>query len=175
MKKDSLLIIGNALAFQLLWFAAVLGGSGWAWSVLAPMVLIQCLAGGHWRRDGRMLLIGGGLCLALEPLWLASSLLVYQQWHSQWLAPPWIWALWLGFAVSFHYSLYWLQGRPWLAALIGAIGGVVSVTAGLRLGAAVTPQGWLPFAMVYGGAWALAVPFMAWVAGRQDHREEHYA
>ena len=100
----------------------------------------------------------------MEPLWLRPEVLQYRNWDQHWRAPHWVWTLWLGFAVSFRYSLNWLCGRPVLAALLGALGGVFSVTMGIRLGAATAPQGWLLLAMVYGVSWAIAVPLLAQVA-----------
>ncbi|MDX1803583.1 MAG: DUF2878 domain-containing protein [Alcanivorax sp.] len=170
----------NALTFQLLWFAAVAGAAhGWAWlawPVLLTMVSLQGRGRNHWQRDVLMLLTGALFCLITEPVWLVVSLLKYVHWSDHWLAPHWVWALWLGFAVSFHYSLRWLQGRWWLASMLGAFGSVVSVSTGIKLGAAVAPQGWLPLALVYGVVWALAAPLMAVVARRlEDNLGGHYA
>lgn len=52
-----------------------------------------------------------------------------------WLCAPWLCALWYLFATTLHQSLRWLEGRTWLAALIGGIAGPVSYRAGEVLGA----------------------------------------
>ena len=51
------------------------------------------------------------------------------------MAPVWIAALWALFATTLNSSLAWLQGRPALAALFGALGGPLSYWAGERMGA----------------------------------------
>ena len=143
MKRLPAPLIINFVGFQLLWAAAVFGGAremSWpSWTVLAVMLAGQWWFDPRWSKNVAMLLWGLVLCLLLEPIWLSSGLLAYTGWQHPWLAPAWIWALWLGFAVSFHYSLNWLCGRPWLGAAFGAIGGVFSVTMGMRLGAASAP------------------------------------
>ncbi|ASK33436.1 hypothetical protein CEK62_03065 [Alcanivorax sp. N3-2A] len=160
----------NFVGFQLLWFVAVYGGAqGWGDAALAVLVVMQAgvwALGRPWRRDLPLLCAGAFACIVLEPVWMVPGLIHYQGWSYSWLAPGWIWALWLGFAVSFNYCLAWLCGRPLLAALFGGIGGVISVTVGIRLGAATTPQGWLPLALSYAAIWALVVPALALLAQR---------
>lgn len=165
MKHSFPALLVNFAGYQLLWVAAVYGAArDWpraAWCVLIPMVLLSSLLSGRCRDDLKMLLAGAVACLVFEPLWLAPALIHYVHWHRHWLAPGWIWALWLGFAVSFNYCLAWLRQRLWLAALFGAVGGVVSVTIGVRIGAASLPHGWWPLALAYGFGWLLAVPLLA--------------
>ena len=114
-------------------------------------------------------------CVLFEPLWLAPSLLEYADWSRQWVAPDWIWALWLGFAVSFNYCLAWLRPKLLLASLFGAFGGVFSVTVGINFGAATTPQGWWLLALSYGAVWSMVVPALAYLARRLDEERDRYA
>lgn len=171
-KRRFLLVFFNALAFQCLWVAAVFGSmKGWAWMawvLLGVMLLVQARVSGQWRRDAASMLCAGCLCLLLEPVWMLSDVLAYRQWPIAWLAPHWIWALWLALGLCLHSSLAWLQPRPVLAAAFGAMGGVSSVTLGVDMGAAQAPQGWWPLALIYGGIWALAVPFLAKAAQWQQ-------
>ncbi|WP_372653544.1 DUF2878 domain-containing protein [Alcanivorax borkumensis] len=168
MNLPANVVIVNFLAFQLLWPAAVLGASlGWAmlaWCVLLAMLITQVALTGRWRNDGVLVVAGAALCVVMEPLWLLTDVLEYRNWPHRWWAPHWVWALWMGFAVSFRYSLGWLCGRPVLAALFGAVGGVFSVTMGMRFGAASAPQGWVLLAVIYAIGWAIAVPILAQVA-----------
>lgn len=170
MKTQSSAVLINAIGFHTLWLVAVFGAAGgwslWVWPVVISMFVLQASVTGQWRRDLQTLLYGALLCLLLEPIWLLLQVVSYHQWQSLWLAPHWIWALWLSFAVSFHYSFSWLQRRYWLAAAFGGIGGVFSVTMGMQFGAAEAPMGWLSFALIYGPLWAVAVPLLAFVTGR---------
>lgn len=170
MNKSFAALAVNFVGFQLLWFAAVYGAAaGWplaAWGVLVPTVLLCWYFNHQWRDDLPMLCAGAVACLLFEPLWIAPGLIHYVNWNRDWLAPGWIWALWLGFAISFNYCLRWLRERLWLAAVFGGVGGVMSVTVGIKIGAAFAPMGWWPMAIAYGVGWALAVPVLAGLSRR---------
>ena len=88
-------------------------------------------------------------------------------WASAAIAPAWILALWITFALTFTQSLAWLQTHLWLAALLGLLGGPLAY-----LGAS---RGWqvVSFAdpawhglLCLGLGWALATPALAWLARR---------
>lgn len=163
-------ILGNAVLFQALWFAAVLGAAqGLQWPALATLLALVTLAlgsGASWRAEGRMALAGLLAGVLAERLWLSLGLIEYRlAWSSGW-PPLWIMMLWVGFAMSLNHSLAWLQGRVRLAALFGAVGSIASVLAGVRCGAASAPAGLLPLAVCYGLVWALLVPALAWWAAR---------
>lgn len=183
MNRSFAALAVNFVGFQLLWFVAVYGGArgwdGWALAVLVVMQGLVWAINRGWRRDLPLLAAGALACALCEPAWLAPGLIRYQDWSLNWLAPAWIWALWLGFAVSFNYSLAWLRPRLLLAALFGGVGGVFSVTVGIHLGAASTPHGWWPLAMTYCVVWALVVPALAYgarrLAGGADKEVHDYA
>lgn len=163
-------MIGNFVLFQLLWFAAIFGAAA---DLLAPVLLVLVvllLLGPLFERpfaaDLRMAGIGLLVGLLVEPLWIGAGLIEYRLQFHVLLPPVWILALWVGFAVSFNYSLAWLQGRRLLAAGFGGVGSVLSVLAGLRFGAAEAPAGLLPLALAYGGLWAILVPTLAQLAQR---------
>jgi len=163
-------ILGNAVLFQGLWLAAVLGASlGRQWPALVMLLALVALAvgsGASWRAAGRMALAGLLAGMLAERVWLSLGLIEYRlAWSPVW-PPVWIMVLWVAFAMSLNHSLAWLQGRVWLAAVFGAIGSVGSVLAGVRWGAASAPAGWLPLAVWYGLVWALLVPALAWWAAR---------
>jgi hypothetical protein len=77
----------------------------------------------------------------------------------------WLVALWALFATTLNGSLRMLQGRPWLAAGLGAVGGPLAYYAGARLGALELVQ---PAAMMaaLALAWALATPLLLLLARR---------
>src|SRR5436190_14499843 len=83
-----------------------------------------------------------------------------------WIVPPWIIALWIGFATLPRFSLAWLARRPAAAALLGAIGGPLSFLGGVRMGAiAPRPESaltWIVLAMEY----AIVTPLLLWLAPR---------
>lgn len=166
--------IANFIGFQLLWAAVVWGGAKgvWylGWPFLALMLLLQWAAGRPDRqvltRDLAMMLVGWLVCLMLEPMLLLSHVLDYRHWPHSAAAPGGIWALWAGFAVTLYYSLGWLRGKLWLAALVGGAGGAFSMMAGINIGAAQAPRGLSTLLIVYGIVWAALVPVMVVLSDR---------
>ena len=119
----------------------------------------------------RLLLAALGIGLLLESVWVGSGLLDYAAWP--WAGPPaWILALWCAFALVVVPLLGYLHRRPWLAAVLGAVGGPLAY-----LGAA---SGWdaLRFSeprwhalLALGAGWALAMPALAALAARGLQRD----
>ena len=133
-------ILINFAAFQLGWFSAVLGaakGMPWAGPLVIALVLIL-----HFYQAKRPVEeFGLVLVSAFIGTWFDSMLVAFGwvsypsgQWHAM-LAPYWIIAMWMLFATTLNLSLTWLRGRPWLAAVVGAISGPLTYVAGTKLGA----------------------------------------
>jgi hypothetical protein len=170
--------VAHFAAFQLFWFAAVLGAArGHVW--LGALALLPYLA---WilRRDrGRARLAArwlaaGALGSLIDGALAALGLLVYPTapagWPP-WLVPPFIAGLWIAFATLPHVSLAWLASRPALAALLGAIGGPLSFAAGVRAGAVAHGPSLLATNAVLALEYALATPLLLrWLAPRSPAR-----
>jgi hypothetical protein len=120
--------IANLVAFQAVWFSAVIGaanGLPWAGPVAASV-----FAAAHfvWTSDRagdfRLLLIALPMGLVADSLLAATGLLRFDSpWPSEHFAPAWILAMWAGFALTLNHSMAFLRGRWWLAALFGLVGG----------------------------------------------------
>ena len=132
-------LAGFAL-FQAAWFACGLGAAHGrsAWGVLAVAVAVALTwaasnaRGDELRLTALALLMG----LAWDTALLQRGLLAYASpGPLPSLAPLWILTLWALFATLLRGPLAWLQGRPLLAALLGAVGGPLSYLAAVRLGA----------------------------------------
>jgi len=156
---------GNLLGYQLVWFAAVIGaGRGQWWPALAAAVLFgawQLTLSRQRMLELRLVIAAAVLGTLLDGGLAASGLLRYAA-ASIALpaggAPLWILALWCAFALTLTQSLRWLQPRPWLAMLFGAIGGPLAYLGAARGFGAVAfaaPE-WLAMAWLALG-WALAV------------------
>ncbi|WP_426700378.1 DUF2878 domain-containing protein [Rhodanobacter sp. Col0626] len=162
----------SLIGYQLVWFAAVIGaGHGLAWPGVAGMLVYagcQLLLARHWRVDLTLMATAFVFGFMLDGGLIRAGLASYAAaWPGLAIAPAWILALWMTFALTFSQSLTWLQTRLWLAALLGLLGGPIAY-----LGAA---RGWhvVSFAepawrglLWLGVGWALATPALARVARR---------
>lgn len=162
----------NFIAFQLGWFACVLGAAnGLPW--LGPIVVLAAV-GLHLARalrplpELRLVVYAMLLGLGVDSLLLATGWLSYPS--GMWLpglAPYWIVAMWGLFATTLNLSLGWLRGRPLLAAVTGAVGGPLSYLAGQKLGGIelLAPG---PALIALAVAWGVAMPLLAGLAARLD-------
>jgi hypothetical protein len=154
----------NAVMFNLTWFAIVLTQS----SVLAPMILIaHLLAHFYWVGRGRKELLLVGLVTvfgaAVDQLLFSAG--VFNVGGQLALAPLWLTCLWPVFATTLLHAFKGLQHRMVLAALVGAAGGALSYSAGVRLTAVEfgAPL-WGPF--ILAAVWAVVFPLLLQVATR---------
>jgi len=87
------------------------------------------------------------------------------------LPPLWLLSLWPVFASAMRrgHSLEWLQSRPLLAAVIGAVVGPLSYAGGGRLGALELDG--LRSLVTIGACWAFAMPALALLARRLERRD----
>jgi hypothetical protein len=127
----------NAVLFQAVWFAAVIGaGSGRAWpgvlavAVFAAVTLVNRDTRASDLRLMAVAAVAGGL---LDSVFVATGLLRYAApWPLPGLAPAWIVALWVGLALGLHHSLRWLRPHPARAALLGALAAPLSYLGAAR-------------------------------------------
>ena len=162
----------SLVGYQAVWFAAVIGaGHGMAWPGVASMLVyavVQLTCSRNWRTDLTLMAAAVLFGFLLDGTLIRSGLASYAAgWPSVAVAPAWILALWVAFALTFSQSLHYLQRRLWLAALLGLVGGPLAY-----IGAA---RGWhvVNFAdptwrslLVLAIGWALATPALAWLARR---------
>jgi Protein of unknown function (DUF2878) len=163
-------VIVNFMAFQIGWFACVLGaawGRPWIGTAIAAAVValhLWCVA-----RPGQELrLIAAALAIGLawDSLLMNLGLVTFQSgFPLEYAAPQWILALWALFATTLNVSLRWLQGRWLVAALLGAAAGPLSYWAGMRLGALVLPE-LLPALLALAVGWGAMTPLLLVVARR---------
>jgi hypothetical protein len=162
----------NFAAFQIGWFACVLGAAnGLPW--LGPVVVLAVVAL-HLAMVRRplpelyLLMAAMLIGLVLDSLLLATGWLRYSA--GLWLpglAPYWIIAMWALFATTLNVSLGWMRGRPVLTVLMGAVGGPLSYLAGEKLGAIELTQT-IPAVAALSLAWAIAMPLLMRLADRFD-------
>lgn len=162
----------NFLWTQLAWFAAVLGAAQGlpAWGALPALAVLlwHLRLAPRPRPEAALLLLAAALGSACDALVLRQGVLAYTsgQWSAA-MPPAWMAALWAVFATSLNVTLRWLHGRPWLAALIGAVAGPLAFLSGARLGAAelLEPQRALALLAL---EWAIVLPILTACARRLD-------
>ncbi|NOT31985.1 MAG: DUF2878 domain-containing protein [Planctomycetes bacterium] len=163
--------LANFLLFQGAWFVTVAGAArGAVWlgpATFAAVVAVHLLLVSERARELRFLLLAGVLGTIADTVLAALGATAYPSSEAAWhlpIVPPWITALWIGFATLPRFSLAWLVRRPGLAALLGAVGGPLSYLAGARLGAVAVSseplETWSTLAVEY----ALATPLLLWLA-----------
>jgi hypothetical protein len=167
----------NFVAFQLGWFACVLGAAkGLPWAGVLVVLAVVALHLARARRplpELRLIGLAMALGLLVDSLLLATGWLSYPAglwlpgpWGS-YLAPYWIVAMWALFATTLNVSMGWLRGRPWLAVLMGAVGGPLSYLGGEELGAIELTEPVAAMAAL-AVAWAVAMPLLMKAAERLD-------
>lgn len=157
-------------AYELVWFAAVLGaGRGLAWPGVAAVGLFAA-----WRLsvsrcpqvELRLLAVTVLLALALEGVWVRAGLIVYSAPWPLATAPAWLIGLWVAFALTLVPLFRHLHSRPLLAGVLGAVGGPLAYLGGARAHALQFPaplwRGLLALAL----GWAIVVPSLTSLASR---------
>ncbi len=164
--------IGNFVVFQAAWFAAVLGAAH-GQPALGTLCVVAAIA---WHlavsaRPARE----AWLVLAACAIGLVFESFVVWQGHVRYpsgqpiagLAPYWMVALWGLLAIALNVTMRWLRGKPWLAALLGAVAGPAAFASGVRLGGAQFVQA-RPALLTLAVAWSLLTPLLVWLSVRLD-------
>ncbi|GAB2627967.1 DUF2878 domain-containing protein [Novilysobacter erysipheiresistens] len=161
----------NLVGYQLVWFAAVIGagrGSPW-WGVVAAVVFVAAQGGtSPWRGSDVRVVAGALACgVVLDGGLALTGWLGYAAATPALLAPLWILALWAAFAMTINHSLGFLHGRPWLAAVFGAVGGPLAYLGAARGFAAVELVAPVPALVSLAAGWALALPLLVRLGRRR--------
>jgi len=165
-------IVANFVAFQLGWFACVLGAAhGLPW---AGSTVVLAIVAWHLRRAVRpraelvLVLIAAGIGALWDSALAALGLVQFP--HGvliEGTAPHWMVALWMVFATTLNLSLAWLKRSLALAAAFGGVGGPLAYLGGAKLGALVlVEQGPALAALALG--WGVLTPLLIAVARRCD-------
>ena len=161
------------IGYEFVWFAAVIGaGHGVVWPGVAAAALFLAWRIGNSRSRGvEIRLFAAALVIGavLEACWVGTGLIRYAAAWPVGSAPAWLLALWASFGLTIVPLFGWLQARPWLGAVLGAVGGPLSYWAAARgwHAASFPPR---PFASLAALAlgWAAALPLLTTLARRLD-------
>jgi hypothetical protein len=156
-------LLFNFVAYQLAWFACVLGAAHHlplAGAALAIAVTAVHLA---LRRDAselRLVACAAAIGFLVDSALVRAHFVEFAAASLDGWAPLWMVCLWMAFATTLNHSLRWLTSRPWVATLIGAIGGPLTYLAGAKLGA-MTLASPMPAMLLIAGLWAFAMGILS--------------
>ena len=151
--------LGNAVLFQLGWFACVLGGNS-PWLLLAAgALLVHLLFISRSLAEVRLVVVVCVLGSTVDSLLLNADVFAFKQ--PGIVIPFWLMLLWALLAITLNHCLAWTAKPWWRAVLLGAIGGPLSYYAGQRLGAVQFPLGLWPtlagLSLLWAGLFAVLV------------------
>ncbi len=160
----------NFVAFQLAWFACVLGGAhdrvAAGTLAVAAVVALHLAIAPQPGPEARLVAIVTAIGLAWDSLIVSLGLMSYPAGtFSPGVAPVWILAMWALFATTLNLSMGWLKGRPWLAVAFGAVGGPLAYLAGKKLGGVEMSEPALAL-LAQGLGWAVMMPLLLRLAAR---------
>lgn len=165
-------LVINIVAFQIGWFACVLGAAN-ALPLLGPAVVAGAVAL-HLSRSSRpapefaLIMVAGALGAVWDSALVASGWIVYPSGTLiTGFAPYWIVAMWMLFATTLNVSLRWLHNRIALAVIVGGISGPLAFYAGAQLGG-VTFIDQRTGLIALGFGWAVMLPLLSEIAARLD-------
>jgi hypothetical protein len=164
--------IVNAVAYQVVWFTCVLSAAH-----RQPLIAVAaCVVFIAWhlrsahepRRELVLLLIATLVGVVVESLLRIGSF-VRSPAAWPWADPTWtcMLALWCGFAATLNVSMRGLRSHLLVCALLGAVGGPLAYSAGVRMNALQWVDTWRGLVFI-GIAWAIAMPLLMLVANRFD-------
>lgn len=171
-------LLWNLVSVHVGWLSCVVGAAhGVLWFgplVVAVLFAVHLALAAARRREIAIGLTAGLVGYALDSVVIAAGAFTFAPAAvaaPALLAPTTLWmvALWLNFATILNGALYWLSGRPALAAVLGFIGGPIAYYGGVRLGALVTDSTGPMLALV-ALEWALACPLLVSAAARIGRR-----
>ncbi len=160
----------NAILYQATWFTAIAGaGRGWWWAGPAALTVFafwQLAVSRQRRADIILLLCTAAVGFVIDSMFADTGLLHYASalpWAH--LAPIWIVALWMSFALTLNHSLGYLKSHLLLAAALGGVGAPLAYLAAARAwGALSFPDAPLPTLILLAVLWALLTPALCRLA-----------
>lgn len=159
------------VGYEAAWLAAVIGaGDGLWWpGVLATALFAAWRFAASPQRRVEARLVGTALALGIvfDAALVWMGLVRYAAARPWPAVPAWMAALWVAFALTIVPLFGYLHARPWLAALLGAVGGPLAYLGAARgWGAVALPSpAWHALAVLAIG-WGIALPLLCSLARR---------
>jgi hypothetical protein len=169
---STLHVLANAVAFKLVWAAAILGAanlSPWLGVWAAAAVLTGHLwAVSNKHQELRLVLLTALIGFSSDSLFAATGMLQYTSGQfATWMGPVWIFGLWIAFGTTLNVAFRWLQNRWMLATVLGAVSGPMSYLAGSKMGAVSFADPTLAMISL-SATWAVLLPTLLALAAKSS-------
>ncbi len=163
----------NALGFQIVWCVAVGGAArGFAWAgplALLVFACVQLTLSKTRGSDVKLMAIATVLGFAIDTLWVQLGWIEFRSAQPfSAVAPIWIVAMWMGFALTLNHSLAGLKSHPALAVIFGLVGGPLAYWIAAQVWDAATINAHLLPYIGLAVSWALVTPLLLRLATRFD-------
>ncbi len=165
----------NQFSFQTGWWTVVLTAA-WGWPIIG-IAVVTVLVAWHlirvrpFRTEALLVVLAAAIGFTLDSLLQSTGWVEFAGDPGGGFAPLWMVALWANFATTLNVSLRVLQRHPWLAAVLGALGGPGAYWAGAQLGAMTVYNAPAAFS-VLALAWGLLTPLLLALAGALARRSK---
>lgn len=162
----------NFAAFQIGWFACILGAAHGAWlagvGIALTIVVLHVVAAGDAIAELKLIGAAVAMGVVFDSAFAASGVVRFAAgvW-SEHFTTPWLLALWALFATTLNVSLRWVKTRLALAVAFGAAGGPLAYLAGAKLGA-LEFVSYAPALIGLAVAWGAAMAALVLLARRFD-------
>jgi Protein of unknown function (DUF2878) len=162
----------NIIGFQAVWLVSVIGaGRGFWWPGLAVAVVFASLTLAYSpqrHRDLRTLGIALPIGFVMDSILVQSQCLQFASpYPVPGLAPLWIMALWLGFALTLNHSLSSIYRKAVPTFLFGLLGGPLAYgIATLRFEAMAVQGSTVQCALWIGLVWGFGLSAIRWIDSR---------
>ena len=159
----------NVIGFQAVWLVCVVGAGRGVWwpglAVAAVFAVLTLAYSPDRHRDLRTLGIALPVGFAMDSLLVQSQCLQFASpYPLPGLAPIWIMALWLGFALTLNHSLRSIYSKALPTFLFGLLGGPIAYgIATLRFEAMSIQGGTLQCALWVGLVWGFGLSAIRWL------------
>lgn len=156
----------NGLAFYVGWILAIgfaaVGSPLKAALASYVLVALHLALNRHQRKELVMVASLTAMGGVLDTLYMCFGVVRFESpnYFLPQICPLWIMGLYALFGTSIDHSLFWLRGRPFVAAVLGAGGGILSYVGGVAAGAAELPLPHYLSLVVIGVVWFFFTPFI---------------
>lgn len=166
--------------YQAVWFASIFGAAHNRCYLGVIACAVMCIVHFLWVSTNRrsdtflcVIAVATGLVTDTVVAWVGAMHFTQCTVYGP-VAPPFMLALWIAFALVIRIALGWLDERYILAVVVGAIGGPLAYGAGAHIGAVTVADSLFYAYGIIALQWACVLPFLVYasrVVGRVCNQE----